>query len=114
VIVSALFLIGLFFSISCYLIVRLCAFIRNGFSNKSGHCTVMLPASELGRGENPRLNLAFPNKGGISSIRNERVVPQAEFPKVKARLLEVHSLGTKITGLQRVLYRLYVSSKDLL
>lgn len=69
-IVSALFLIGLFLSISCYLIVRFCVSYGNGTTNSSGHRDkYMLPASDLGRRESLRLNLAYPQEGEINPIR---------------------------------------------
>ena len=69
----------------------------------------MFPASELGRRENQRLNIASPLEGGISSNRKERVAHRAESSMVKVKLLEVHSLGASITGLQHLLHRLCVS-----
>ena len=67
-IVSVLFLIGLFLSISCYLIVRFCISYSDG-SERSEQYAKLFPASELDRRESQRLNLASPQKGGISPTR---------------------------------------------
>lgn len=127
-IVSVLFLIGLFLSISAYLmmlginfiglsyllvyvgavsilflfilmlinvriselvtdtsnsIVRRCAPIYDGYSNIPGQCTNLSLAVELGQGESPRLNLASPFKGRISSSRSERLIFRAKLSMIK-------------------------------
>lgn len=110
-VVSVLFLIGLFLSISGYLIVRFCVLCYDGF-NKSEQYANLFPASELSRRENRLLNLASPPKGGISSNRKERVVHRAEFPMVKATLLKVYSLGAYLAGPYLVLNRVCESCKS--
>src|SRR4051812_2336012 len=65
----------------------------------------MFLAMGLGRGENPRPNIAFPSKGEISRNRIRRIVRRAKFPMMKAILPEAHSPGASLTGRHLVLHR---------
>ncbi|KAG2216630.1 hypothetical protein INT45_007205 [Circinella minor] len=95
-----------FLLVAIEFIVRHCASIC--FGNKvSMHWSVMHTATELGQGENPRLNLASPINGEIRSTQNDRVVPLAVSSMVKAILLKVYSPGASLNGLQLVCNRLY-------
>nr|UEX92734.1 hypothetical protein [Ophiocordyceps lanpingensis] len=61
-------------------------------------CPYLYPTSELGEGENPTLNLAFPLKWLIKLIQLNWLVTRVAFPMIKAKLLEVYLKGSSTIG----------------
>lgn len=85
-------------------IVRLCAsFIQE--VKDFIHCSQMYPTTELGQGENPRLNLASPLKWLIRLIQQSWLVTRVEFPMIKAKLPEVYLQGSSTIGSYLGCYR---------
>ena len=78
-------------------IVRRCAVFIHEIKDFT-HCSQMCPAGELGGGESPTLNLAFPIKWLIRLTQLSRLVIRAAFPRVKATLLEVYLKGSSAVG----------------
>lgn len=88
-------------------IVRRCAFY--GFEELTIflHYPIMQTATRLGRGENPKLNVASLWKGEIRSNQDDRLALQAVTSKVKAILLKVYLQGASSVGLQLAWNRLW-------
>lgn len=61
-------------------------------------CPQLYPTAELGEGESPTLNLAFPIKWLIRLIQLNRLVTRVVFPMIKAKLLEVYLKGSSTIG----------------
>jgi nicotine oxidoreductase len=78
-------------------IVRQCASSNYGFE-KTRHCPIMSPTTDLDKGESLLLNLAYPIKGKIRSKQNDRIASRVVISMVKATLLEVYLLGTSTIG----------------
>jgi NADH:ubiquinone oxidoreductase subunit 2 (subunit N) len=83
------FLLG---GLSSSFIVRLCAICYYG-SGRSRYYPYISPATELGRGESPKLNLASLFKGGTGGNQSTLIAHRAEFPTNKAILLQPNLPG---------------------
>ena len=97
---------------SCF-IVRLCA---NYYyeSLRFRYYPYISPATELGEGESPTLNLASLNKGETGRNQIYPIVHRAESPMSKAILPEPNLLGASTRGLYHVWDRIYVMSMILI
>lgn len=79
-------------------IVRRCATMIHEVKDFT-QCSRLCPAAELGEGESPTLNLAFPVKWLIRLNQLCRLVTRAEFPMIKAKLLKVYLKGSSAIGI---------------
>jgi len=93
-------------------IVRRCALFIQGVKD-SMHCSQMHPTSELGREENPKLNIAFPLKWLIRLIQLNWLVTRVVFSMIRAKLLEVHLQGSSSIGNYLYWYRVVELNKIL-
>jgi group II intron reverse transcriptase/maturase len=98
---------------SCF-IVRRCAYFYYE-SIRLSYYPYITPASELGEGESPTLNLASLQEGGKGLNQIGLVVHQAEPPMSKAILPEPNLLGISAWGLYQVWYRvcIFVSGLEI-
>jgi group II intron reverse transcriptase/maturase len=78
-------------------IVRRCAQIIHGIKY-SIQCSLLYPASRLGGGESPTLNLASSPKWSIRLIQICRLETRAALSTIKATLLEVYLKGSSTIG----------------
>lgn len=62
------------------------------------HLVIMMTSSDLGQGESPRLNLAYPSEA-CKSVIHVSDKTRDVVPKVKVKLLESHPLVTIGGGL---------------
>jgi len=103
------FLLG---GLSSSFIVRLCAICYYG-SGRSRYYPYISPATELGRGESPKLNLASLFKGGTGGNQSTLIAHRAEFPTNKAILLQPNLPGASTWGLCHFWDRTYALSQIL-
>ena len=82
-------------------------------SKRLSYYPYITPASELGEGENPSLNLASLPKGGEGLKQIGTVTLQAETSMSKAILPEPYLLGISTRGLYLICNRIYVFVWDL-
>ena len=94
-------------------IVRRCALFIHGIED-SMHCSQMHPASELGGGESPKPNLAFPLKWLTRLIQTNRLVVRAVFSMIRAILLKVYLQGSSTKRNYLGWYRVGKSSEILI
>lgn len=96
---------------SCF-IVRLCA-IYYYESLRLRYYPYISPATELGGGESPKLNIASLTKGETGLTQIYPIVHRAEPSMNKARLPELNLLGASTRGLYHVWNRIYALSAIL-
>ena len=94
-------------------IVRRWASFIHGIPD-STHCSHMRPTSELGQGEKPRLNTAFPPKWSIRLIQINRLVTRVAFSMIRVKLLEVYLQGSSTKGNYLDWYRVDKSNEILI
>nr|YP_010836049.1 hypothetical protein QLP54_mgp17 [Phyllosticta yuccae]WGC90064.1 hypothetical protein [Phyllosticta yuccae] len=87
--------------------MRRCASFNYGLL-KTRHCPYMFPTTDLGKRESLLPNLAYPLKGKIRSKQKDWIVSRVVISMVKARLLEVYSLGASAIGRWLVCNRSYI------
>ncbi len=87
-------------------IVRRWADIIHGIIN-SIQWSQLYPTTELGEGESPTLNLAFPLKWLIRLIQLSRIVIRVESSMIKATLLEVYLQRPSTVGEYLDWYRIF-------
>jgi len=96
---------------SCF-IVRLCV-VCYYESLRLRYYPYIFPATELGGGENPTLNLASLSKGETGWNQIHPIVHRADSSMSKAILLESNLLGASSRGLYHVWDRIYALSSIL-
>ena len=95
-------------SVSCYKvnsIMDICNIIREAKKDKAIILyvlnylrTFIISTSKLGKGENPKLNIASLQKGGKVINLDITIDPQVALPMVKVTLLKVYLIGAYIIG----------------
>lgn len=93
---------------SCF-IVRLCV-VCYYESKRFKYYPYIFPATELGKGESPMLNIASLSEGGTGINQICPIVHQAESSMSRAILPEPYSLGTSTWGLYHFWNRIYALS----